>query len=268
MRPPLFKDRSKLGVSEKCARQRASPRSFCAERPHTRKKASAGAARRVHNPAFSPWHQACIARAEESTTMNRVLVLYATVEGQSLKVAEHAMLSLRDKGLSVRILNVRDVRYPFSLTDYRAALLVAPVHASFHPREMVRFVSTHREQLAKMPARFLSLSLSQAGVELASATPKQRAASVAGVRHVTDLFCDATGFDPQRVIPIAGCLAYSKYGFLKRQVMRYIAMKAGGSTDTTRDHEYTNFANVEAAVDALCQEFMEHPGQPQARGAA
>jgi menaquinone-dependent protoporphyrinogen oxidase len=191
--------------------------------------------------------------------MNRILVLYATVEGQSLKVAEHAARRLRDKGLNARTSDVNELHDPFQLSSYAAVLMVAPVHASFHPRAMVRFVSLQREQLARMPARFLSLSLSQAGVELPSATPEQRQRSLEGVRHVTQLLCDATGFDLQRVVPIAGCLAYSKYGFLKRQVMRYIAKKAGGSTDTSRDHEYTNFANVDAVVDALCAELVRTP---------
>jgi menaquinone-dependent protoporphyrinogen oxidase len=204
---------------------------------------------------------------QESTAMNRILVLYATVEGQSLKVAEHASRRLREKGLAVRMLDVKELHEPFQLSSYQAALMVAPVHASFHPRAMVRFVSLQREQLARMPARFLSLSLSQAGVELPSARPEQRQRSLEGVRHVTQLFCSATGFDVQRVVPIAGCLAYSKYGFLKRQVMRYIAMKAGGSTDTARDHEYTDFAHVDAAVDALCAELVRVPATTDARPA-
>ncbi len=191
--------------------------------------------------------------------MDRILVLYATVEGQSRKVAEHASRRMRELGLNVHTLDVNDLHEPFQLSNYQAALMVAPVHASFHPRAMVRFVSLQRDQLARMPARLLSLSLSQAGVELPSALPAQRARSLEGVRHVTMLFCDATGFDVQRVVPIAGCLAYSKYGFLKRLAMRYIAWKAGGSTDTSRDHEYTNFSNVDAAVDALCAGLKRVP---------
>jgi menaquinone-dependent protoporphyrinogen oxidase len=184
--------------------------------------------------------------------MKRVLVLYATVEGQSLKVAEHAARRLTEKGFGVRILDVRDVRYPFALHDYSAALLVAPVHASFHPREMLHFVSEHREELAKMPARFLSLSLSQAGVELRDASPQQRARACEDVQHLTTLFCKATGFAKDNVTPIAGCLAYSQYGFLKRLGMRYIAKRAGGSTDTSRDHAYTDYAHVDQAIDQLC----------------
>ena len=35
--------------------------------------------------------------------------------------------------------------------------------------------------------------------------------------------------------------------------MRYIAKKSGGSTDTSRDHEYTDFARVDQALDLLCE---------------
>lgn len=198
--------------------------------------------------------------------MKKVLVLYATLEGQSRKVAEHAATRVRDKGISARLEDIAEV-HDLRLASYDGVLMVAPVHVSFHPRAMVRFVSLQREQLAKMPARFLSLSLSQAGVEMPSARPAQREQSLEGVRHVTQLFCDATGFDAQRVVPIAGCLAYSKYGFFKRQAMRYIAKKAGGSTDTSRDHAYTNFANVDAAVDALCSEVTRAAAPAPARAA-
>lgn len=187
--------------------------------------------------------------------MKRVLVLYATVEGQSLKVAEHAARRLRLKGHEVRLLDVSEVRAPFALSDYRAALLVAPVHVSRHPRPMLRFVSEHRAELAAMPAHFLSLSLSEAGVELASATDAQRSRSRSDVEHLTTLLCQATGFPAERVTPVAGCLAYSRYGLVKRLVMRYIAQKSGGSSDTSHDHEYTDFARVDQAVDAFCRDF-------------
>jgi menaquinone-dependent protoporphyrinogen oxidase len=191
--------------------------------------------------------------------MKRVLVLYATMEGQSLKVAQHATQRLREAGFSVRTLDVDDLGALFSLRDYRAVLLVAPVHMSLHPRAMRRFVSEEREELAKLPALFLSLSLSQAGVELTNTTPEQRERASADVQHLTKLFCEATGFPSRQVVPVAGCLAYSHYGFFKRLLMKRIARKAGGSTDTSRDHEYTNYAIVDAAVDRLTAGLFEQP---------
>lgn len=196
--------------------------------------------------------------------MKPVLVLYATVDGQSLKVAQHAADHMRAKGLSVRLRSVHELNGRFLLGDYRAALLIAPVHASFHPREMLRFLKEQHEELEKLPVCFLSLSLSQAGVELPTATPAQRERSTADVAHLTALLCNATGLAPSKVVPIAGCLAYTRYGFVKRLMMRHIAKKAGGSTDTSRDHEYTDYARVDAAVDQLCECVSSSAGHVEA----
>jgi menaquinone-dependent protoporphyrinogen oxidase len=189
--------------------------------------------------------------------MKTVLVLYATVEGQSRKVAEHAALRLREKGLQVRVHDVSELNALFSLGHHSAAVLVAPVHASFHPRPMLQFVREHGEELAKMPVRFFSLSLSQAGVELPNVTEAQRERARADVRHLTTLLCKSTGFPESKVVPVAGCLAYSRYGFFKRLLMRHIAKKAGGSTDMSRDHSYTDFALIDRALDELCQGWVE-----------
>lgn len=188
--------------------------------------------------------------------MKQILVFYATLEGQCRKVAEHAAGRLRDKGLGVRLLDVRDVHPGLSLQDFRAALIVAPVHASLHPRKLVSFVRQHRDQLALMPVQMLSVSLAQAGVELDQASTVQRERAAAGVRHVVALFCKATGFPADSVTSIAGCLAYSQYGFLKRLMMRHMARKAGRSTDTSCDHEYTDFGLVDRAVDQLCEGLL------------
>lgn len=40
---------------------------------------------------------------------------------------------------------------------------------------------------------------------------------------------------------VAGALLYTRYGWLKRWIMRRIVRKAGGDVDTTRDYEYTDW---------------------------
>ena len=39
-------------------------------------------------------------------------------------------------------------------------------------------------------------------------------------------------------------MRYTHYGWLKRLMMKRIVGKAGGSTDTTRDHEYTDWNDL------------------------
>ena len=77
------------------------------------------------------------------------------------------------------------------------------------------------------------------------------------------LWADA-GWHPERVVPVAGALRYSQYNFLVRFVMKRIARKSGGSTDTTRDHDYTDWA----ALDRFVSEFADEVVANASRGRA
>ena len=50
---------------------------------------------------------------------------------------------------------------------------------------------------------------------------------------------------------IAGTLAYSKYSWPMKLIMRRIARQAGQETDMRRDYEYTDWAQVDAYADRL-----------------
>ncbi|MEO8257290.1 MAG: flavodoxin domain-containing protein [Acidobacteriota bacterium] len=74
-----------------------------------------------------------------------------------------------------------------------------------------------------------------------------------------DVFVEETAWRPARVLPVAGALAYSRYNFLIRFVMKRIARKAGAPTDTSRDYEFTDWSVLDAfigdaipAVDGRC----------------
>jgi menaquinone-dependent protoporphyrinogen oxidase len=73
----------------------------------------------------------------------------------------------------------------------------------------------------------------------------------ADARRIQREFLDRHGWAPERTASFAGAIAYTKYNPLVRWVMRRIARKAGGSTDTTRDHEYTDWERVDAFADEI-----------------
>jgi menaquinone-dependent protoporphyrinogen oxidase len=64
-----------------------------------------------------------------------------------------------------------------------------------------------------------------------------------------DGFVAETGWRPERSLPVAGALTYSRYNFLIRFVMKRIARKQGAPTDTSRDYEFTNWSAVDRFVD-------------------
>lgn len=91
--------------------------------------------------------------------------------------------------------------------------------------------------MADKPTSFFQVSLSSA------VDDEERQADAAGY---VESFLDETEWHPDRIALFGGALRYSKYGFLKRLLMKQIAKEATGDTDASRDYEYTDWAEVEA----------------------
>ena len=64
------------------------------------------------------------------------------------------------------------------------------------------------------------------------------------LQHITERFLDEVHWKPTMVEQVAGALLYTKYDFFKKFIMRMIAKKAGGATDTSTDVEYTDWVKV------------------------
>jgi menaquinone-dependent protoporphyrinogen oxidase len=184
--------------------------------------------------------------------MKPVLVLYATHEGQTRRIAEHMAASLGAHGLVADVVNAAYIPDGFSLDSYSAAIVAASVHGGRHENEIVRFVKDHVKGLERIPTAFLSVSLSEAGAEDAMAPPENRARAAADATRMIDEFLAETGWRPSSIKAVAGALLYTKYNFLLRFVMKRISRQAGGTTDTSKDHEYTDWG----ALDKLVDEFV------------
>jgi len=187
--------------------------------------------------------------------MKPVGVFYATREGHTHRIAEHVAASLRQRGLDAIVNDVREQPAATKLDQYAGAVVAASVHAGRHEAEMVRFVKEHLGELESLPSAFLSVTLSEAGAERSDVTPEERSTFAADVQKVINRFFEDTGWHPKRVKPVAGALLYTKYNFLVRFVMKRIARAAGGSTDTSRDHEYTDWVALDQFVAELADEI-------------
>lgn len=163
----------------------------------------------------------------------RILVVYHSAEGQTARIADRLRAVLDAEGLDVTCLTTDAAPSP----DGFAGVVVGDsIHAGEHSKQLTAYVSDHVERLNAMPAALFQVSLT-------SADDSAESASEAGAL-VTKLL-DATGFDPDVVARFAGALAYTRYGWMKRRLMHQIMRREGGETDTSRDHEYTDWDAVE-----------------------
>lgn len=180
----------------------------------------------------------------------KAAVFFATREGQAERVAERVATDLRARKIAVDVINVKDVRGTVDWCAYQMAFVVASVHTGHHEKEMIRFVRRFKDELIRLHAPFLSLTLSQAGAELPNNTLVQRETARGDVLRMLMDFMKATGWRPERVLPVAGALMYSKYNFLVKWIMKRIAHNAGFDGPTTRDYEFTNWPAVDRFVAA------------------
>ena len=135
------------------------------------------------------------------------------------------------------------------------------MHIGRYAPEVVAFVKDHRSALERMTTAFVSVTLSEAGVERSDATPAEHAKFVADVRRVNERFFEQTGWHPARVENVAGALVYTRYNFLVRLVMKWIARNSGSSTDTSRDHDYTDWVALDRFVAAFAEDILADAGR-------
>jgi menaquinone-dependent protoporphyrinogen oxidase len=185
--------------------------------------------------------------------MKPILVFYATREGHTCRIAERVADRIHARGLAVQIRSVGNDKARIDLDQCSAVILAASVHQGKHEPEMVGFVKRHFRQLQSLPSAFLSASLSQAGAERIDATPEEHTRFKSDVQNMLNAFFQETHWHPDRVVPVAGALMYRKYNWVVRRIMKRIAKASGGSTDTTRNHDYTNWS----ALDRFAEEFMQ-----------
>jgi menaquinone-dependent protoporphyrinogen oxidase len=198
--------------------------------------------------------------------MKSILVVFATREGHTRKVAEHVAATMRARGDRVDVVDAATVPVGFDVSRYGGVVLAASVHLGKHEKEMVDFVKAYRAGLERLQTAFISVSLVEASVEDRTAPFERRAKAAEDVKAMVESFFHETGLHPQRVWPVAGALMYREYGVLKRLVMRMIASRAGAETDTSRDHDLTDWealdrfvASLSAEMDTTAGELDVHP---------
>jgi menaquinone-dependent protoporphyrinogen oxidase len=174
--------------------------------------------------------------------VTKIVVAYDTTEGQTRKIARHVADVISRSGLDAQAIDLRRPPSGFSLDEFDAIVVGASIHMGKHSRRLLQFVQAHKAQLDARPSAFFSISLSAAGSE------KERSDAT---RYVEELLQQAA-WQPTTTATFAGGLLYREYGFLKRWVMKRIARQAGKDTDTSTNHEYTDWD----AVDQFVREFL------------
>lgn len=169
----------------------------------------------------------------------KILIAYATTEGQTRKICRFCADVLIDDGHSVELLQLDDNDEGLDLVRFDTAILAASLHLGAYQIAIENFAETHCATLESIPTMFLSVSLAVASGE---------ADDLAELEEIAQRFFENTGWHPARVKHVAGAFRFTQYDFFRSLAMRWIAAKQGQQVDPNTDREYTDWQGLRCAV--------------------
>lgn len=170
----------------------------------------------------------------------KLLIAFGSTEGQTRKICKFLQEEAREAGHRVSLSDTTGPRIQPSGFD--AAIIAASVHYGHYQTSVEHFVEEHHTLLNSIPSAFLSVSLTAASDE-----PE----SWEELHDITESFLERTHWKPDLIEQVAGALLFSKYNFFKKFIMRLIAQKSGGGTDSSEDYEYTDWEQVKNVISDL-----------------
>lgn len=170
-----------------------------------------------------------------------ILIFFGSTEGQTRKIAMFIRDRLEQAGNKVRLIDASD-DIDVDITTFDRVIVAASLHAGDYQSSVVDFATTHHPELNRMETAFISVSLSAAGKDTEDAE---------GLANCVARFEADTGWHPARVKHVAGAFRFTRYDLMKRWALKYIAWQKGQSTDTSRDHELTDWAALKRFAETF-----------------
>ncbi len=169
----------------------------------------------------------------------KILILYASVDGQTMKIATFITKQLQENGQEFFLCDINDFKH--ELADFDKIIIGSSIRYGVHHKAIIDFINEHKEVLDRHKAAFFS-------VNLVARKPEKNQADTNP--YVIKFFKEIT-WRPPLVEVFAGKLDYKKYPFFDRIMIQFIMWMTKGPTDSKTKIEYTDWKRVSAFADKI-----------------
>lgn len=164
----------------------------------------------------------------------KIGILYATVDGHTLKICKELVAELEKEGNSVSLFSIDD--FNASISDFDKFLVGSSIRYGVHHAKIIEFINKNKEELDSVKNAFFS-------VNLVARKPEKNTAET---NPYVVKFFKSIEWKPTLVGVFAGMLDYSKYKFFDRIMIQFIMWITKGPTNRDAVIEYTNWEKVKS----------------------
>ena len=167
----------------------------------------------------------------------KILIVFATIEGQTGKIARFVAKEAGDAGHEILLVDAADKATSVSFKGVDKTILAAPVHERRHPKLFELFLAAQHEQLEAQSTLLISVSLKAAfpdGLEEAG-------------EYITELKM-RTGIAPDAEALVAGAVRTTGYDYFSTQVLRHVVLSGRDYGPEDGDQEFTDWPALSATV--------------------
>ena len=162
----------------------------------------------------------------------KIGILYATVDGQTLKICNKLKEDLRKENNHVDLFSIDE--FDKNISNYDKFIIGSSIRYGLHHKKIIEFINTNKTQLNAVKTAFFS-------VNLVARKPEKNTPIT---NPYVIKFFKNTDWKPTIVEVFAGKLDYKKYPFFDRIMIQFIMWMTKGPTNINTKIEYTNWGKV------------------------
>lgn len=174
--------------------------------------------------------------------MAKLLILYSTTDGQTLRICENLQQRVQSQGHDVQIAPIEQGDR-LNLEAFDKIVVGASIRYGKHSPRVFAFVRRHEAVLNRKTSAFFTVNVVARKPE--KNTPDTNPYMVKFLKRVR--------WKPTRLSVFAGRIDYPKLRWGDRTIIRFIMWMTKGPTDPKGSFEFTDWKKVEAFGDVLAR---------------
>ena len=173
--------------------------------------------------------------------MTKILIIYSTTDGQTFLICEKIKSILQKKD-QVELVSINDI-YGKNISNFDSVIIGASIRYGKHSSKVIDFVKKNKTVLSYKKTSFFTVNV----------VARKHEKNTPETNPYMLKFLKKTNWEPNNKAVFAGKIDYPKYGFIDKQIIRFIMILTNGPTDTSKSYEFTDWSKV----DQFAREISE-----------